>query len=192
MVYTSSGYNDLAAFLFLEAVQFGAAVIWLMLYLLALRRPELYLQGHAVDRQYTTSLLGRWTFGWVNGLLSFAKSNKCLNLSHLPRLHLGARSEYLHGNFTKIDTQTELWKVLAWAHSTEVLFQILLAVMQAAAQFLPTYAMYRFLELLEPESGSQSSILTQSAWILGLGISLILTSSVETWLYWIVCQWNPA
>ena len=192
MVYTSSECNDLAAFLSLEAVQFGAAVIWLMLYLLALRRPELCLQGHAVDRQYTTSLLGRWTFGWVNGLLSFAKSNKGLNLNDLPMLHLAARSEYLHGSFTKVDSQNELWKILAWAHCTEVLFQILLAVLQAAAQFLPTYAMYRFLELLERESGTQSSTMTQSAWILGLGISLILTSSVETWLYWIVCQWIRA
>ena len=187
VAYNPSGSTDLAALFFLDAVQFGAAIISVLLCLLVVRRPEVYLQGHAVDRQYTTSLFGRWTFSWVNRLLSFAKSNKGLDLRHLPKLHLDVRSEHLHEKINEIKSRDQLWKTLVLAHCPEVIYQTLLTVIQAAAQFLPTFTMYKFLELLEQRSVGQSVDATGWAWILGLGFSVILTSSLETWLFWIVC-----
>lgn len=186
--YCSSDCTELPALLILEAVQFGAAAIALLLCLLVIRRPEVYLRGHAVDRQYTTSLGGRWTFSWVNGLLSYAKANHGLDLGDLPILHLGARSEQLHKQFMEMKKRDRLWKTLVRAHYSEVLFQMVLTVLQAATQFLPTFVLYKFLELLEQSSKTESTNATAWAWIFTLGLSLILASSVETWLYWIVCE----
>lgn len=188
--YRPSESNDIPALYVLEAVQFGAAVIALLLCLLFFRRPEVYLQGHAVDRQYTSSLAGRWTFSWVNRLLSFAKSNNGLELSDLPKLHLDMRSQHLHENINRTKPRDQLWKTVLFAHRVEMIYQTLLTVLQAAAQFVPTYALYRFLELLEQRSEGQSIGGIGWAWISGLGFSLILISSIETWLFWILCQWS--
>lgn len=162
---------DLAHLLVLEAVQFAAAVISLLLCLSLVRRPELYLRGHAVDGQYTTSLLGRWAFSWANRLLSFAKSNNGLELVDLPKLHLGMRSEQLHEDIRQSGPRSRLWRTLLAAHYVEMLYQILLVFTQAAVQFLPTYAMYRFLQLLEERSEDQMMDGTALAWISGLGLS---------------------
>ncbi len=188
VAYHPSESSDLPAFVVLEAVQFGAAVIALLLCLLFFRRPEVYLQGHAVDGQYTSSLAGRWTFSWANRLLSFAKSNNGLELSDLPKMHLDMRSQHLHEDINRIKPRDQLWKTLLFAHHVEVIHQTLLTVLQAAAQFLPTYALYRFLELLEQRSEGQPIGGIGWAWISGLGFTLILISSVETWLFWILCK----
>ena len=187
MAYHPSEYTDLTALLVLEAVQFGAATISLLLCCMIPRRPEVFLQGHDVDGQFSAAILGRWTFSWVNGLLAFAKSNKGLDLNHLPKLHLAARSEQLYRQFSDAKTQERerLWKTLFRAHYLEVLFQMILTVVQAAVQFLPTYALYKFLELLQ-QGSDESANPTAWAWLLSLGFSLMLASSVETWLYWIV------
>lgn len=190
MAYSPSESSDSPALFVLETVQFGAAVIALLLCLLVSRRPEVYLQGHAVDRQYTSSLAGRWTFGWANRLLSFAKSNNGLELSDLPKMHLDMRSQHLHEDFNRIEPRDQLWKTLLFAHQSELIHQTLLTVLQAAAQFLPTYALYKFLELLEERSQGQPIGGIGWAWISGLGFTLILISSVETWLFWILCQWS--
>lgn len=190
VAYRPSESSDLPALLVLEAVQLGAAVIALLLCLLLSRRPEVYIQGHAVDRQYTSSLAGRWTFSWANRLLSFAKSNNGLELSDLPKMHLDMRSQHLLEDFNRIEPRDQLWKTLLFAHRAEVIHQTLLTVLQAAAQFLPTYALYRFLELLEERSEGQPIGGIGWAWISGLGFSLILISSIQTWIFWILCQWS--
>lgn len=172
----------------LDAVQFAAAAVSMLLCLFLHRRPAVYLGGHAVDSQYTTSLFGRWTFSWVNGLLAYAKAEKGLDLKHLPKLHLGVRSEYLHDKISGMKSKPHLWKTLALAHYQEALSQTLLTIVQAAAQFVPSYALYRFLDLLENRSAGQSLDKAGWAWIWGLGISMILASSMETWLFWIVCK----
>lgn len=187
MAYYPPESTDLPSLSVLEAVQFGAAVVALVLCLLLVRRPELYLQGHAVDGQYTSSLAGRWTFSWANRLLSFAKSNNGLELGDLPKLHLDMRSEHLKEDINRIKPRDQLWKTLLFAHHVEIFHQTLLTVLQAAAQFVPTYALYKFLELFDERSEGQPIGGIGWAWIFGLGLTLILISSIETWLFWILC-----
>ena len=160
----------------------------MLLCMLLNRRPDVYFGGHPVDREYTTSLFGRWTFSWINGLLAFAKAEKGLELQHLPKLHLDVRSEYLYDKLSGMKQQRPLWKTLFLAHYKEALYQTLLTVAQAAAQFIPSYALYKFLNLLEQRSAGQSLDKAGWAWVLGLGFSVILASSMEAWLFWIVCK----
>jgi len=190
VAYRPSESSDILSLYVLEVVQSGAAVIAFLLCLLLFRRPEVYLQGHAVDRQYSSSLAGRWTFSWANRLLLFAKSNNGLELNDLPQLHLAMRSQHLHEDVNRIKPRDQLWKTLLLAHHVEMIHQTLLTVLQSAAQFLPTYALYRFLELLEQRSEGQSIGGIGWAWISSLGFTLILISSIETWLFWILCQWS--
>ncbi|KAL8825332.1 MAG: hypothetical protein Q9191_004481 [Dirinaria sp. TL-2023a] len=165
---SSDGYDISFA---LDAVQFGAAIISMLLCALLKRRPDVYIGGHAVDRQYTTSLFGRWTFSWISGLLAFAKAEKGLDLEHLPKLHLNVRSGYLHDQISGLGEQRHLWKTLVLVHYKEALFQTLFTVAQAAVQFIPSYALYGLLNLLEQRSA---------------GGSVDRASSMETWLFWIV------
>lgn len=146
-----------------------------------------YLLNHPVDKQYTVSSLGRYSFSWVNGLLSLAKVNKGLDLKDLPCLHLGVRSHYLHDRLlNKIQNQDRLWKTLLSAYYSEVLFQTALSILHSVLTFAPSVAMYKFLQLLEERSEGEAVNNEAWAWIVGLGSSLIIMNSVETWLFWIV------
>lgn len=173
----------------LDAVQFAAGVLCLILFLLYPRRPMVYFLGHPVDKQYTVSAFSRYTFGWINSLLSFAKVNKGLDLKDLPYLHLDVRSAHLHEQFNQMETTDRLWKTLLAAHYPEALFQTVLSTVHGILLFAPSLAMYKFLELLEHRSEGEAVSNDAWAWIIGLGASIIITNSLETWLLWIVCKW---
>ena len=191
------------------------------------RRPAVVNNGQAVDAQLSVSALCRWSFGWAIDLLSFAKVNGGLDMHHLPRLHAGMRSFYLHESFKTSNNVDQLWKTLLHRHWREIVYQSSLAAFQGVVAFSPQYALYRLLKLLETRSlyseiGSSSvSPLSHAAvsvfdgsqpfrpvasatpshsfanlgtrvsvnpylWVLGLGISMLLTSWIETWLHWII------
>ena len=173
----------------LDAVQFAAGVLCLIFSLLYPRRPMVYFLGHPVDKQYTVSAFSRYTFGWVNSLLSFAKANKGLDLKDLPYLHLGVRSAHLHEQFNRMENKDRLWKTLLTAHYPEALFQAALSTVHGVLTFAPSIAMYKFLQLLEQRSEGETVSSDAWAWIVGLGASVVITTSLETWLLWVVCKW---
>jgi hypothetical protein len=60
----------------LSAVLFAAAFLLLCAYVSIPRRPDVFRNGKVVDRQYTTSLIGRYGFAWPGSLLRFAAAHK--------------------------------------------------------------------------------------------------------------------
>ena len=170
----------------LDAVQFLAGIVSLILSLSFPRRPLVYFFGHAVDKEYTVSALGRYSFNWVNSLLSFAKVNKGLDLKDLPCLRLGVRSAQLHHQFNKLEKKDRLWKTLLTAHYLEALYQTGLSTIHGVLSFVPSIAMYKFLRLLEERSEGEAVTIEAWAWIFGLGSSIIITNSIESWLFWLV------
>ena len=191
------------------------------------RRPAVINEGQAVDAQLSVSALRRWTFGWATDLLNFAKVNGGLDMYHLPRLHAGMRSFYLHESFKTSKQKDQLWKTLVHKHWKEIAYQSSLAAFQGVVAFSPQYALYRLLKLLEKRpvsfrigdsvvsllnhanssiieddpsfksltsgtlSGDLASLSGKAStnpylWVVGLGISMLLTSWIETWLHWII------
>ena len=172
----------------LQAIQFAAAVVGFLLSLSFPRRPKVYTLNHPVDEQYTVSCLSRYSFSWTNNLLSIAKANKRLNLIDLPCLHLGVRSAYLHEQLSMMQKKNRIWKTLLSAYYLEALFQTGLSTLLGFLTFAPTVAMYKFLQLLEERSEGEAVNSQAWAWIVGLGASLLALNSVETWLFWVVCE----
>lgn len=166
------------------AVQLVAALVSLLSSLLFPRRPSVYHRGHTVDKQYTVSAIGRWTWTWAAEYLAIARVNGLI-LDDLPKLHFGIRSNFLHNRFSNLERRDQLWKNIFVSHYRELLAQMILSAAQGFVQFGPQLAMYKFLELLESSNGA-SVRKTAWAWVIALGISLVLASWMEVWLHWIV------
>ena len=49
--------------------------------------------------------------------------------------------------------------------------------------------MYKFLQLLEERAEGEAVNSQAWAWIVGLGLSLLALNSIETWLFWVVCEY---
>lgn len=117
--------------------------------LLIPRRPDVFLEGTIVDRQYTVSLLCRFTFSWVNGLLQRASEKKGLEIGDLPALPLSVRPETLHTRFEQVRRGIPIWKSLIIAHWKSFALQITLALTSCTLSFGPEVALYEILKCLE-------------------------------------------
>ena len=105
---------------------------------------------------------------------------------HLPRLHLRVRSKYLEESFHKKKRTDVLWKELLRVHQLELVGQSLLALSQGVIQFAPQLAMYKLLGLLERRSTGEAISNHAWIWVLGLGLSIVVTAWVEAFMHWVV------
>ncbi|KAL8891556.1 MAG: hypothetical protein Q9215_001420 [Flavoplaca cf. flavocitrina] len=170
----------------LVAGQLACASVSCLSCLLLPRRPCVYINHQAVDKQFSVSILSRWTFAWAHELLSFARKNNGLDMVHLPRLHLRLRSNYLEKAFNRRKRSNVLWKDLLRVHRLELAGQSLLAISQGVVQFAPQLAMYKLLELLEQRAKGNSLAQEAWGWVFGLGIAIIITAWLETQMLWVV------
>ncbi|KAL8773661.1 MAG: hypothetical protein Q9209_001427 [Squamulea sp. 1 TL-2023] len=170
----------------LIAGQLACASVSSLSCLMLPRRPCVYINRQEVDKQFSVSLLNRWTFTWADELLAFAKKNHGLDLTHLPRLHLRLRSSYLEKSFNEKKRSHVLWKDLLTVHRHELASQSILSISQGVIQFAPQLAMYKLLELLEQRSKGSAIAHEAWAWVFGLGIAIIVTAWLETQMHWVV------
>lgn len=154
--------------------------------LLVPRRPDVYHEGKVVDQQYSVSILHRITFSWINGLLRHAVQKKSLELADLPALPLSVRPETLHTRFERVRTGHTLWTSLVIAHWRSFLLQLTLALMSCALSFGPQVALYRILKCLENRGLGIQGSSESWIWVSALGFFMLLSSSVDSWLYWTV------
>ncbi|KAL8677756.1 MAG: hypothetical protein Q9186_005841 [Xanthomendoza sp. 1 TL-2023] len=186
LLFHLSGPGERISHITLVAAQLACACISCLLCLMLPRRPEVYINGQAVDKQFSVPMLNRWTFTWADELLAFAKKNHGLDMEHLPRLHLRVRSAYLEKSFNKKKRSNVLWKDLLRAHWVELAGQSLLSMSQGVMQFAPQVAMYKLLELLEQRSEGNAVAKEAWAWVLSLGMAIIVTAWLETQMHWVV------
>ena len=183
--WTSSDGSD-KSHIALTAVQLALSAILFLTFLSLPRRPTLFVDGMAVDRQYSVSAIGRYTFVWGGDMLAFARVNKGLDLIHLPALDRLTRADYLQQRFNLMKKRSRLWKSVFMSHASTFMMQYALVVFSSAAQFAPQLAMYNLLKLLEQRSKGASIALVAWAWVLGLGLAMIVSQWIESWLFWIV------
>lgn len=182
----SLGRNRSIPHLISTALELACATLSCLSCLLLPRRPSIFSNGQAVDGQFTVSTLNRWTFAWAGELLAFAKRNQGLDMAHLPQLHLRVRSRHLESAFYRKNRINTLWKDLLRAHWLELAGQSLLAMSQGIIQFAPQLAMYKLLELLEHRSEGEAIANEAWAWVVGLGLSIIITAWVEAFMHWVI------
>ncbi|PWY94010.1 ABC transporter [Aspergillus sclerotioniger CBS 115572] len=187
------GYNLRYVSIGLTIGQSATACLRAAFCILIPRRPDVYYDGKVVDRERTVSVLKRVTFSWVNDLLNYAVANKGLNIDDLPRLPFAARSQTLHARLEQTRGSRELWKSLVLAHKNSLIIQASLSIIACALNFGPQVAMYGILKSLESRSFTTDEVDQAWVWVCGLAIVLILASSIESWLWWIIYAklWIP-
>ena len=170
----------------LSTVLFAAASLLLCAYVSIPRRPDVFFNGKVVDRQYTTSLIGRYGFGWPGPLLRFAAANKTLDISDLPAIGHEIRSKNLRRIFEAVGKKDKLWKSLFWSHKLAFIAQWVLVTVTSITNFLPQIALLYILRALEDRDAGRASTLQLWIWVLALGASITLSSWIEAWLFFVV------
>ncbi|KAG8533079.1 uncharacterized protein KY384_001862 [Bacidia gigantensis] len=148
------------------------------------RRPDVEVEGHRVDRQYTVSSLSYWTLSWAGDVLSLSRTKHSLEIEDLPKLHYKARSSVLLGWFGNEAGKRALWISILYMHWHTFLYQTIFTIFQAAIQFIPQLAMYKLLRLLE--QNTSSAMYSPEAWflVLALGLSILLAAWGDSWNAW--------
>lgn len=173
-------YRGLAILQILVALLYGIMCIILP------RRPDVFRNGKLVDRQFTGSVLDRFTFSWAVKILKFAIRNKGLEIDDLPVVDNALRSVNLCARFEEVKGLRNLWKALLIAHFPALLAQQLLAIVQAFFNFAPQLALLGILRSLEAREMGSESQWQCWAWVLGLGLLTMFSTTIESWLFWLV------
>ena len=170
----------------LTAIQLAAALLSLISFLCLPRRPAVFDRGRLVDGQVTVSFLSRYTFAWASPVLSIARDRRGLELEQLPFLAHDTRSDSLQQRFNNEIQRDRLWKTMIWTFRWPFLKQLLLIVTVSITQFGPQFAMFNLLRLLEARNEGASVATVAWAWVFGLGLFMLLSSCIESWLFWII------
>lgn len=155
--------------------------------LLLPRRPDVLRNGTVVDRQFTTSALRRLTFSWAEPLLNLVVQKRGVDLKDLHELDSDTRSNTLQATFAaqqtrnvQAGTSRKLWVTMILCHRSAIILQLILAVILSFLSFVPQITLWGTLKALETQSHD-----TVWLWVLGLGLSMVLSSTVDAWLTWI-------
>lgn len=150
------------------------------------RRPDVFHKGKVVDLQYTVSIASRFTFTWISGLLHDIARKKTLNIDDLPLMPVCIRSHTLHTHFEQFRGSLKLWKALVIVHRRPLVVQLVLSLLSCALSFGPQVALYRILKSLEDRPLASKEDSQAWFWVAGLGIIMLLASTMDCWLWWMM------
>lgn len=152
------------------------------------RRPDVYFEGQLVDQERTVSAFGRYTFSWASNLLAFTLKNRTLELSDLPKLRAEKRTDRLRAHFEESRGSRKVWKALILAHWQSLLLQFALCVVIGILSFGPQLALFNILDSLEARGTESWQPYRCWLWVAALGSLMLLFSTIEAWLFWVVCS----
>ncbi|KAI9042920.1 uncharacterized protein KD926_004710 [Aspergillus affinis] len=154
------------------------------------RRPDVFYKGIIVDRQFTTSLLGWISFSWAETVLQMAERPPSLNVKDLPELDNYTRGETTYAAWKsnlrqhEPNSATNLWWTILRSHRASICAQVTITCLQSIFAFVPQLAMLRILIILEGSSGENGRESLLFA-VIGLGLSVMASATLETFKYWI-------
>ncbi|KKK21352.1 hypothetical protein ARAM_002629 [Aspergillus rambellii] len=158
-----------AGFTGLMAAQITTASLRAICSVLIPRRPNVYFEGQVVDQEFSVSI------------------------DNLPKLPFAARSETLHARLDEFQGPRKLWVALILRHTRALTVQALLSLVVCVLGFGPQVALYKILKVLEDRSILSADSTNAWLWVGGLGMFLALSSSIESWLWWLIYSdlWVP-
>ncbi|KAL2855667.1 hypothetical protein BJX68DRAFT_264021 [Aspergillus pseudodeflectus] len=161
--------------------------------LLLPRRPHVFFEGQVVDQEFSASAYNRFTYGWATTLLRYASANKGLTINDLPKLPFAARAETVHLRLEGFLGGRKLWVALVRRHMRALIVQGLLSLVVCVLGFGPQVALYKILTTLEAREVLSGDSVEAWVWVCGLGVLLALSSSIESWLWWLIYSdlWVP-
>lgn len=167
---------------------FGLSASFLTL--LIPRRPDVYRNGEIVDRQNSTSFLGWLSFTWTESILHMAKRKTRLQISDLPELDYNSRTDsVLHTCCWMVEGAGAgtrgLWMIILRSQGRALLFQCSITVVSSFLSFVPPFALLNILLALEGQQNGDENETRIWLWVIGLGVSVMVTATLETLKYWI-------
>ena len=187
--YTSFGNPDLQLSDLTVALLSTQGALLAVIFLSSLsikRRPDLFVNGRRVDGQYTASVWDKYTFIWTWPTLSYARKNKELKLEDVPLLANRSSSQTLLETFHRSYKFKRLWMRVLWFSRWGLLSTTFLISFAALLQFGPQLAMLNILSLMEQRTAGEKVTVEAYFWVVGLGLSMTVSTFLETWMFWIV------
>lgn len=148
------------------------------------RRPVVFVNGRVVDEEYTASVWRKFTFQWTWPTLNYAKKNKGLKLENVPLLPDHVRAPTLLRAFHESYKFKYLWMRVLWYFRGGLLLTTFLISFAAVLQFGPQLAMLNILKLLEQKEPGDQLNIQAYFWVIGLGVSMTMSTFVETFMFW--------
>ncbi|GAD94011.1 hypothetical protein PVAR5_2631 [Paecilomyces variotii No. 5] len=173
-------------FIALFCTHIAVALIRALLTATLPRRPDVFRDGKIVDRERTTSLIGKYAFFWVDPLLTFAIKNRGLSISDLHELNSQIRSRNLREKLEKAKGSHRLWKALIVANAGGISQQFALAMVISVLSFAPQIALLGILRSLEARGTDSWNPYVSWFWVFALGVLMVITTGFEQWQFWII------
>jgi hypothetical protein len=95
------------------------------------------------------------------------------------------RSENLREQFENMSRKGRLWQQIYFAHSAAFVRQWVLTLIQAVILFVPQFAMYQILKVLERRQSGEFVGYDAWIWVFALCTGLILNCWVSSWMDWV-------
>lgn len=150
------------------------------------RRPTVYQDEKPVDAQFTVSALSRYSFTWASPTLNHARTHQTMELEELPKLPAYIQSSFLEEQYMTSSQKKRLWKSILYHFRWPFFRQNILILAVGVAQFAPQFAMFNLLKLLENRTAGAQVATVAWAWVIGLGLTMIVSSWIESWLFWTI------
>lgn len=149
----------------------GVVVVSLAIVCLLLpRRPEVFFRGRPVDRQWTTSVLSRFTWAYPRPLLDLATKNGDLTEKDIPEPDHTLRADHLVASWVKYNFKGSLMSSLTWAYRYRIATSWALCIVRCILGLGPFLTMLRLIRILEQTSRDKSA--TEELWMLVLYLGL--------------------
>lgn len=156
------------------------------------RRPDVFRQGHLVEREASTSLLGLMAFTWAEPLLNIAHGSSLLDFEDLPVL----RSEYsTQGMGEDVFTKTrrkgsgacdESFVSALWHLSRKTLLrQALMGIVIIGLGYAPQAALFGLLRSLDLHQSTSQQDSRPWAYVLLLCLPMMASSTLDHVRHWI-------
>lgn len=149
------------------------------------RRPEVYNTGYPVDRQFTDSALGRYSFGWVGNLLKLARKKGSLEFEDVPKIDYDTRTSTLIERWGKFNPAKPLWVKIVSYYKKPLALQWFLTVLQSFGSFAPQFINLRLLRILEKRQPGSQVDSKAWLWIILLFLLTNVASWLNEWAFWV-------
>ncbi|KAF5719122.1 ATP-dependent bile acid permease [Fusarium mundagurra] len=178
--------RDNTVALVLHAANVGAAIFLCLFSVLLPRRPDVFFKGKKVDEQWTVSAFSRYTWSWIDPLLSFAVKKNDLDASDVPHVDRTLRAADLKEDWLASKPQGSLFRSLFWAYKGSFMVQLSLTVFRNILALLPFWTMLRVINILEQRDVGLSGASNLELWILIFAMAgfNLLDAWVEGWVFW--------
>ncbi|KAF5658311.1 hypothetical protein FHETE_9965 [Fusarium heterosporum] len=178
--------QDNVTILVLRAVNVGAVVALSFFSVLLPRRPDVFFEGNKVDDQWTVSAFRRYTWSWVNPILTHAAQKKDLDASDVPHVDRTLRAADLKEDWLAFKPKGSLFRSLFWAYKVPFAVQFLLTVFRNLLALLPFWAMLRVINILERRDAGVIGSSNLELWVLIFAMAAfnLLDAWVEGWVFW--------